>query len=182
MLGRRHRLAANGMNWRDIKGFEGYYQVSDTGLVKSLERTISYTDGRARTFPERILRPRPDKHGYPIVGLVRDGYRWKGTVHTLVLNAFIGPPKDGEVGRHFPNRDPSNNRLDNLQWGTKQQNQLDRSIHGTGNHGARNGQSKLTEQEVCQIRQMNGTLEEIAKVFGVSSATVSLIRRRKTWK
>jgi hypothetical protein len=167
--------------WKDIPKFEGFYMVSDLGRVKSVERTVSYSDGRSRIFPERVLRPRPDRHGYLIVSLHKNG-RWKGTIHTLVLNAFVGPPKDNEIGRHFPDRDPSNNALTNLGWGTKQQNQIDREFHRTGNHGARNAQSKLSEGDVSNIREMSGTLSKIAQIFGVTEGTISLIRRRKTWK
>ena len=63
--------------WKDIKGYEGFYQVSNMGKVKSLKRTInnSTTYGGKATIKERILKPKKDKDGYESVGLNKDGKR-----------------------------------------------------------------------------------------------------------
>ena len=102
------------------------------------------------------------------------------------MEAFVGPCPPGMEVRHFPDRDPTNNRLDNLQYGTRQENMEDRTIHGTDNRGERSGRAKLTEEKVRQIRQLCAEKKylqtEIAKMFEVSVRTISNIHRRVNWE
>jgi hypothetical protein len=89
--------------------------------------------------------------------------------------------------RHFPDRDPSNNRLENLSWGTHKQNEADKQHHGTRTvlRGEKNGRAKLTEDDVTWIRLMHNsgwTLKEIAARYGVHFGTIHLISTGKRWK
>lgn len=95
-------------------------------------------------------------------------------VHAAVCEAFHGPRPPGLVVRHL-NGDCRDNRACNLEWGTRRENELDKFRHGTGRAGDRNGNSKLTDQQVAEIRRlkqagMTGT--QIASEFGVHSSTV----------
>lgn len=171
--------------WKDVVEYEGYYQVSDLGNVRSETRTLKLPSGQTRTYQGRILIPWLDKSGYKIVNLSKNGCTRQGKVHQLVLKAFIGPCPEGHVVRHFPDRDPANNRLDNIQWGTKQQNSgPDRIVHGTSNDGYRCGNSKLNLKQVREIRQRAGyrNYSSLAREFGVSGSVVSDIVNRKSWK
>jgi hypothetical protein len=118
--------------WLPVSGYEGCYEVSDQGRVKSLERFGS--DGRR--VHEKILKPmligRPK---YGAVALHRDGIRNVRKVHHLVLEAFIGPRPIGMMGLH-DNDIQTDNRLSNLQWGTGSVNQYD-SVRN-GRHAQRN--------------------------------------------
>lgn len=104
--------------WRDVVGFEGSYQVSSIGRVRSLTRTIEDRNGMVRLRVGQVLRPAPSKSGHLSVVLGRGNTR---QVHTLVLQAFRGLSKDGEEGLHI-NHIPSDNRLKNLKWGTRSEN------------------------------------------------------------
>ena len=118
-------------HWRPIIGYEGLYEVSDHGRVKSLERRSHLYGGRYRTYPEMIRTPVDIFGGYKAVKLTRDRRRIQRTVHTLVLTAFVGPRPDGLVACHNDSN-PTNNRLENLRWDTQSSNILD--CVSVGNH------------------------------------------------
>lgn len=107
--------------WVDIKGYEGMYQVSDLGRVRSLRRDYRTED--------KILKPRPDKKGYYRVALCKDSKCKDRKIHQLVLEAFVGPKPDGFVACHW-NDQKNDNRLDNLRWGSESENMYDRVRNG----------------------------------------------------
>ena len=123
--------------WRDIPGYENLYQVSNLGRVKSLPRkvrTISRNGIRGwRIFPGRILKLMVYHFGHLYVELSKEGKIARYSAHVLVLTTFVGPCPEGMVCRHFPDKDPANNRLDNIKWGTREENEADKLFHGTDN-------------------------------------------------
>lgn len=98
--------------WRAVPGYEGKYEVSDDGQVRSLRRNITL---RAATTPL----------GYKYVALCGKTRR----VHQLVLEGFVGPRPDGLITRHL-NGKPGDNRLENLAYGTMKENAADALAHG----------------------------------------------------
>ena len=96
--------------WRDIEGYEGLYQVSDQGRVKSLERK----DCLGRIVKERILRPVPASNGYLVVTLYAGGKRKTLKVHRLVCQAFHKNPNNKSDVNHI-NEDKTDNRACNLE-------------------------------------------------------------------
>ena len=163
--------------WKDITGYEGIYQVSDHGRVRSLDRTIC--NGRKRK--SQILKGGSHRQGYSNVLLYRDRKRQSRLVHRLVLEAFTGPRPEGMVTRHLDGNH-TNNHIDNLVWGTSTENNRDRVRHGTMPIGEKNGLAKLCEVDVQLIRDLDGIPQRtIAEWFDISDATVGRIRRRKTW-
>ena len=112
--------------WRPILGWEGKYEVSNLGNVRSLPRVVQRSDGETRRLSGRMLRPGTSKgrDKYLRVGLCRNGELCMHKVHLLVAEAFIGPRPDGLVCRHL-NDDPADNRVENLRWGTVSENQYD---------------------------------------------------------
>jgi hypothetical protein len=120
--------------WRDIPGYEGSYQVSDLGRVRSLTRTTEFSDGRKRTFQGQVLKPvwRGRKREYAHV-VLKMGYQVEKKqwyVHRLVLLAFVGPCPEGLEARHGSGGS-KDNRLVNLSYGTSSQNTQDRYRDGT---------------------------------------------------
>jgi hypothetical protein len=132
--------------WRPIPGYEQFYQVSNLGRVKSLSRGARTGYGRYRTVKERILIP-SSWGGYPRVTLSENNRPRVYLVHRLVLLAFVGPCPEGMEARHL-NGDSKDNRLDNLAWGTLDENQADRVIHGTHIRGERNWLHILTATQI----------------------------------
>jgi hypothetical protein len=102
-------------------------------------------------------------------------------LHSVVLEAFVGPRPEGLVGRHLDG-DPSNNKLSNLRWGTAEENYDDRRSHGTENDGMRNGRAKLTDDQVRAIRSSNERYADLATQHGVAVITISRVRRRVNWR
>lgn len=115
--------------WKEIKGFEGYYEVSDLGRVRRLDR-YDYGCGYARFYKGRILKNLTYKTtGYLHVQLCKSGTIVNKSVHRLVAEAFIPNPDNLPQVNH-KDEDKSNNCVDNLEWcdvtynmnyGTKQQ-------------------------------------------------------------
>lgn len=125
--------------WLPVPGYEGLYEVSDMGQVRSLGRTATLVDGRTRKKFGHILKPTKRRYWCVCLSAVRP--RKFATVHSLVLAAFVGPRPEGQVGRHLDdNRD--DNRLVNLAYGTQSDNMLDSVRNGT--HGS------LKHREVVQ--------------------------------
>jgi hypothetical protein len=119
-------------SWLPVAGYEGSYEVSDRGRVRSLARTVICHDGRTRRLKDRILRPTTQPTaGYLRVSLYgpSNGRRCF-TVHGLVLTAFVGARPVGKVCCHGDG-DPTNNRLANLRWDTYGANNSDAVGHGT---------------------------------------------------
>ena len=154
--------------WEPVKGFEGVYEVSDRGRVRSYLKQGSAIQIRER--PNIIKLNRNPQSGYLYVRLYHNG-RARLPVHRLVLETFVGPcPPDCEACHSNGIKD--DNRLENLRWDTHTAN-IRESRH-----------TKLTRGQVLKIRAMHkdGTMQRvIADIFGVTQACISLIVNRKTW-
>ena len=107
--------------WRDIKGFEGFYQVSNEGRVKSLDRYVDNFWGTKQFVRERILKGTTDKDGYLMVYLCKDGKSKNRKVHRLVAEAFIPNTENGTSIDHI-NTLKDDNRVENLRWCTPKEN------------------------------------------------------------
>lgn len=120
---------ASDEQWRPVVGWEGWYEVSDLGHVRSMARVVRGSRGCVQHLKSRARTIKPGFGGYLTVVLYRNNKGHGVRVHTLVLEAFIGPRPDDMECCH-DNGDPSDARLSNLYWGTHSQNQLDQVRHG----------------------------------------------------
>lgn len=148
--------------WKPVVGYEGLYEVSNEGRVKSLPKYVYKY--------ERILKPGKGSRGaYRIVSLSKDKIKTTHTIHQLVMEAFVGPcPEDMEIDHGDKNT--FNNHLDNLEYVTHPEN-MKRSFKGTN---ARNGRSlrRFSEDQIKQMRNLHSqgiTLRDIAAEFGIKS-------------
>lgn len=122
--------------WCPVVGFEGLYEISDLGHVCSVERFVTRSDGSTQRVPGRLLNPTTHRSGHLQVALYRSGKRSMRYVHRLVLEVFGPPAPPGmDMCRHW-NDDPEDNRAENLCWGTKRQNRLDR-VRNSRHHNPR---------------------------------------------
>lgn len=163
--------------WRAIPGMPGY-EVSDRGRVRSLKKW--------RGESGRILDGFFN-NGYSAVNLTPPVGRARPyQIHPLVLKAFVGPRPEGHQACHR-NSIKTDNRLDNLYWGTPAQNEADKIAIGKANRGERHGMSKLTDEQVQEILAAiptwkRGMAAEFGRKFGVNRSLISEIKNRKKWK
>lgn len=125
--------ATQNIQWLPVKGYEGSYEVSDQGDVRSIARTVNRSNGSPQKIQSRIRRTCTRKTGHLTVSLSLNGKIVSRDVHRLVMEAFVGPCPAGQEVRHL-NGNAADNRLDNLAYGTRQQNVRDMMRHGTA-HG-----------------------------------------------
>jgi hypothetical protein len=117
--------------WRAIPGWEGLYEVSDHGQVRSVDRMVLGAQGKhMRLCCGQLRRTGVDSDGRRRVNLSRDGRKWPTTVSTLVLKSFVGPRPDGSVICHNDG-DASNDHVGNLRWDSRAENNRDMIRHGT---------------------------------------------------
>jgi len=107
--------------WKDIKGYEGYYQVSNMGNVRSLDRTFIDKRGGVKTIKGVLLKKHKTKCGYYFVRVSKNDISKNLIIHTLVFNAFDGRGRGGMVIDHIDNN-RLNNCIDNLQLITQREN------------------------------------------------------------
>ncbi|WP_277019001.1 MULTISPECIES: NUMOD4 domain-containing protein [Paracoccus] len=176
--------------WRDVPGWEGEYQVSTEGDVRSLDRRAPVVNRfgniENRLHKGKQLKLTVGKNGYAMVSFTRPGgERKSATVHSIVAEAFLGPkPKGTEVCHDNGVR--SDNRVLNLRYGSRSSNAMDRHLHGTMNQakGEVHYFSKLSEKDVRWIRENapRMTRRAMAEVLGVSHSTVSNVVNGVQWK
>jgi len=116
--------------WRPVVGWEGFYEVSSQGGVRSVTRTTTLLDGQRRTYQGKVLVRVIREGGYEVVSLCRAGHCRTLHVHRLVLEAFVGPRPLRYVCCHG-NGVPADNRVENLRWDTESANVRDSILHGT---------------------------------------------------
>lgn len=175
-----------GETWKPVISHSGLYEVSDLGSVRSLDRLVRHFRTQVRLERGRPIKPKkgPKKYPYLSVYLYSMGLRRSAAVHTLVLEAFVGPCPAGMQCRHL-NGDSMDNRLENLAWGTLAENTEDKRRHGTIQNGEGNAAAKLTDRQVLQIRADHAggeSVRAIADRTGVPRSTVSHIVRRYSWR
>jgi hypothetical protein len=159
-------------NWLPVRGYEGIYDVSNLGNVRT------WRNGRWGTASEpRLLRPGRTKNGYMTVDLRTNGKPRTMYVHHLVMETFAGPRPEGLDVLHGQAGVSDNSRA-NLRWGTHSENMMDRVRDGTDNRGERHPLHKLSDGEVREIRKLlrEGVKQTIiAEAFGIRQQTVSRI-------
>ena len=166
--------------FRDIAGFEGCYQISNHGRVKSLERVIIKRDGRRQPCKERIMKT-SFCTDYPSIVLKRNGKNVSYTIHGLVLRAFVGDAPEGQEACHGDGN-KYNSHLSNLRWDTPLNNHADKLRQGTQAKGERIHKAKLTATQVLAIRADPRNAADVARAYSLTHRNVRLIRLRKTWK
>lgn len=174
---------SNSLCRRPIPGFPDY-EIGVDGTVWSSKgnnnQFISWKSGWKQ------LKGNKDKNGYLQVALRRGGKTYTRKIHRLVLETYIGPRPSGMECRHFPDPDKTNNRIENLSWGTSRDNKNDSAIQGVARFakGEASGRAKLCNRDVLTIRRLaqNGvTRKVLARKFKIAVCTVTKIVNRKAW-
>lgn len=161
-------------NWRPIEGYDGYYEVSDEGRIKS------HVPWRGSI--ERIMSHGINGGGYPHVTLWKNGFKKSMDVHRLVANAFVEKTESKTIVNHIDGV-KTNNRAINLEWCTYSENLIHSINMGFHPSGERSNLSKLTNHDVIQIRYLEGyfTQHTLAAMYGVSRQLIGQIHNYSIW-
>ncbi len=156
--------------WKDIKGYEGHYQASTLGKIRSLKNNIT-------------LKPGACFGGYLKVSLSKENRVWNVKVHRIIALTFL-PIKSSENIVNHINGDRLDNSISNLEWCTPSHNVINGFLRGRDVKGSKNNFSKLTTEQVEQIIALRNTLSKtkIGIMFGVSRALIGMIHNGKVWK
>jgi len=171
--------------WKNIIGYEGYYQISSAGRVKSIKRK-TWNGKVQHIHKEIILKLFNRKDGYVSCVLCKDCKKNTFLVHRIVASEFLEKTLGREEVNHIDGN-KSNNKLKNLEWCTPKENQA-HALH-TGlmqdQKGSGNFNSKLTENKVLEIRELlktNMLQKDIATLFNVSRMLITRIKQNEIWK
>lgn len=179
-------LNIDGEEWRDIPGWNGRYQASNLGRIRSVPHIrMKMNKGKLRphAYGGKVLSA-VRAGDYLLVLLMKDGTKLQTKVHRLVCAAFHGPPPDPTLQAAHNDGDASNNDPGNLRWATSAENQADKEMHGQVVRGERVGTAVLLARDVVMIRskrEAGASLRQLANEFGCSETTISRISRRTSW-
>ncbi len=169
-------------NWKTIEGYDGFYQVSNFGNIKSLERLVDNHSGFKKLLKEKYLKTHISKTGYFVVDLKKEKQRKTFKIHRLIAMCFIEKVYNKNYVNH-KDGNKLNNSIDNLEWCTIKENNIHAEKLGLKNDsGVNNSKSKLKESDVVYIRKSNLKLKELALMFKMNESTISKIRLYKTYK
>ena len=163
--------------FKDIEGYEGLYQISNLGRVKSFPRNGTYKK-------MRVLKQSKNTQGYWFVNLSKNNKQKGKVIHRLIAIHFIPNPTNKPYINH-KDSDRGNYAISNLEWVTGSENI--KHCYRQGNRtqkGENNNHSKLNPADIKKIRELSKTQSGvlISSLFNISVATVSQIKNQKTWR
>lgn len=174
--------------WKDIKDYEGIYQISNLGRLRSLDRMLSikrYGKFYYKKRKGKMMCPSLNTNKYYHVKLMNGDNKKIYSLHRLVALHFLPNPNNYEIVNHIDSN-KQNNKLDNLEWCTKNDNRLHaRKIFNDTVYGESCNLSKLTEKQVKEIRangRMNMSNRQIGNLYNVSHETIRCVLNGKSWK
>jgi hypothetical protein len=173
--------------WREVPGYEGFYEASNFGRIRSVSRNVRQWRGGVKPVQGRILKQVPGAFGYLAVSLSRQGKVRRFSVHRIIAMTFHGTSPSQKHYALHRNDKRTDNRAENLYWGTQKENRRDARKNGLDLFfGSKNNKAKFTEEQVAEIRRQHATGEyffyQLAAEYGVATATIHAIVLRRTWK
>lgn len=173
--------------WKPVVGYEGIYEVSSEGRIRSLHRQVRHGASGASRVCVGIRTMSPaNKRGYSVVSLSKNNKATTLTVHRIVATAFLERRQgDGPFEVNHKNGIKSDNRVGNLEWCTRSENQRHKkTIYPDMNRGEKSPNATFTDADIRAIRadRAGGMMvKDIAKKYGRSFGTIDNIVYHKTW-
>lgn len=179
--------------WRGVRGFEGLYEVSSLGRIRSVARILVTCNGVHRKLPSRIIKLHK-KWGYYFINLNHNYETESRYVHRVVAEAFYGPP-NGDLDQtqvNHINGVKTDNRVENLEWCTRSENALHSSRVLLNSQklprGVQHRDCRFSEDDVQYIRthyvprHPEFGARALARAYGVSHSSIRKIIKRKSWE
>lgn len=168
--------------WKDIDGYDGIYQVSDFGRIKSFFSGVNKLHGK-------LLKPNIGDRGYSYIMLYKGDKKANLLLHRLVAIAFMPNPENkpeiNHIGKNsFGLIDKSYNEFYNLEWSTRKENEEHATKNGLKRYakGEASGAAKLKESDVLFIRSSKLPKKELAVLFNISRNYINAIMNGRSWK
>jgi hypothetical protein len=174
----------NKEEWRDIAGYEGKYQVSTLGHVRSLTRVVSHRNGSCPKYG-RLLKQTPNTKGYLLVGPTVNRIQRTRPVHRLVAETFI-PRPEGAYEVNHKNGVKTDNRVENLEWVSADANMKHAVANGLRALGGGKAHwAKLQARDIPDIRARiarGESLGSIGRLYGVDHSSIRAIKTGRSWR
>ena len=171
--------------WKPIPSFEGYYEASSLGRVRSVDRVVKHKRCGTQFVRGNLMSLKKSRSGYLMCLIQKDGVRKNMTTHRLIAKTFIPNPKNKPQVNH-KNGIKDDNRVENLEWCNRSENINHAYANNlmVKNFGSKNGSSKLNKHQVIEIKKLldeKNTCVSIAKKFNVSSSQIERIKNKVNW-
>lgn len=183
-----HRIRGIEMSQNRCSSYLGY-SVSEDGSVFTHRKRYGKGQGNGGGVKIdwgyiRKLNSYRGHGGYWYVSVSTEQGQRSIPVHTMLMDAFVGPCPDGYEVRHLDGN-PENNNLENLKYGTRQENAADRVRHGSQPRGESHGRAKLTRNDIKAVRAKHSdgaTIASIARQYAMAESTIGDIVKKRRWK
>ncbi|MDD5589059.1 MAG: NUMOD4 domain-containing protein [Candidatus Nanoarchaeia archaeon] len=170
--------------WKNIEGYDGIYQVSDRGRIKSLSRLHKIHHNYYVKCKTKILKQTTTKKGYLRIGLNKNNITKQFQVHRIVSIAFI-PNVWNKPQINHKDGNKKNNYIKNLEWCNNSENQKHSFKFGLMNDrkGENHNLAKFTNKQILEIRKLYPQISgyKLAKIYNVHHATIYNIIHKKSW-
>jgi hypothetical protein len=170
--------------WKSVKGYEGFYEVSNLGRVRTIARIAiglsKLKNPRKTPVKAKIKKSRINQSGYVTVALVRNNVSAVTYLHRIIATAFISNPKGYKIINH-KNGIKSDNRIENLEWCTSGYN----NQHAINTRLRKPARAQIDEKMAYKIREMRSqklTYEKIGELVGISKASIGAFLRGTNYK
>lgn len=170
--------------WKDVVGYEWLYKVSNFGNIKRLRITDAYLYAgkiHVRRLKKELMLKQSNHRGYRVVGITKNGIKKSKRVHILVAMAFIKNPKNKPEVNHKDGI-RHHNYPKNLTWATRLENARHASTILKSGCGDKNGNAKLNNDDVKEIRRSKIPQIKLARKFNVTPRTINEIKKYRTWQ
>lgn len=168
--------------WKDVHGYEGYYQVSNFGRIRSLDRDVVHRKtGGIKLMNGRFIKSSVKKNGYMNIILSKEGVTKNHHPHRLVAQSFIPNPENKPHVNH-KDGNKTNNYVENLEWVTRSENMIHASKTGLAKSGENHYKSKLT---IDQIREILFSTEKpivLCRKLNIGYRHFREIKTERKWK